>query len=300
MNWSSGVRQFRLRTVMVLLTLIGIGLAAIANWRIRAERQAACLRPFVAMGGKVKYDNDAEGETVAWLAGVFGWDAVSAVRSISLSHTRVSDVDLERLAALRGPFSLHLSDTAVSDEGLRRLSGADIDALYVDRCFITDAGLRELRNWQQLKVLSARSAKVTDRGVRELVNLRRAFKLVLDDTDVTGECFCAYSAHESLSVLSLRGCPVTEHGLRCVANVPNLRVLDLGRTSLSDDALTLLTQSRRLESLHLDRTCVTEEGAAQFNRLMPSVTVFRDVARIRGMSGNEPERREPVLPPMKK
>jgi hypothetical protein len=50
---------------------------------------------------------------------------------------------------------------------------------------VTDAGLKELKDLQQLRSLSLGDTQVTDAGLKELKGLKRLFLLYLANTRVT-------------------------------------------------------------------------------------------------------------------
>jgi hypothetical protein len=119
--------QFSLRTLMLIMFLLGIGLSWMAAWIQRARQQKEVVEAIAELGGWVCYDCDfdefgepsapAEPSRLAWLHSLFRED-------LDLSDTRVSDTGLAHLKGLTQLQHLDLRDTQVTDAGITALQMA--------------------------------------------------------------------------------------------------------------------------------------------------------------------------------
>ena len=103
-------RQYSLRTMFVLLTVLCVCFASLGRWVYWANEQRKVVEWVREMGGSVRYDYDAKPNSLMQLLGVDFFQEVSLVR---LSYTQVSDLTpLAKLTSLR---RLYLTDTQFSD-----------------------------------------------------------------------------------------------------------------------------------------------------------------------------------------
>ena len=66
-----------------------------------------------------------------------------------------------------------------------KLPGKPVIAVNLAGTLVTDAGLKELKDFKQLTSLDLRDTQVTDAGLKELKDLKQLTTLILDRTKVT-------------------------------------------------------------------------------------------------------------------
>ncbi len=196
-------------------------------------------------------------------AGVEELKELKGLRSLGLYGVPLTDADLARLGPLvhlenlylgGGPGitdaglvhlkgfsklgSLVLVDTKVAGAGLAPLKNLPIEALELERCAVTDDGLKPVRNLTRLWRLNLRGNRVTDAGLAHLRELKRLANIDVRDTNVTAagvaalraalpECKVASQAEqvrpeplppikvgEPISALALVGRPAEIKGVR--------------------------------------------------------------------------------------
>ena len=108
---------------------------------------------------------------------------------------------------------------------------------------ITDDGLKEIVNLTNLQSLSLGGCKVTDRGIKELANFKR------------------------LEALDLSITRITDAGLKDLAKIKSLRTLNLGDTEITDAGLNELVAIEGLETLILGVKNVTDAGMKQLAKM---------------------------------
>jgi len=141
--------QFSLWTVLVLMLVLGCGLAWFARevQREWAQREAAVA--IRKLGGRVAYVDVSGGmipTAVAWLGALIDDDLSGYVAAVSLDATRVSDAGLVHLRGLTQLKWLDLTGTQVTGSGLEHLQGlTQLQELTLSNTKVTDAGVAELQ-----------------------------------------------------------------------------------------------------------------------------------------------------------
>ena len=170
--------QFRLRTLMVFVTLCAVACSWFTvRWQ-RARGQREAVEAIEKAGGSVLYDYQVDADWIltgvseppvpGWLRNVLGEDFFSDVVIVGLLSGVGNDrvVYLKRLTGLR---SLSLKDSQVTDSGLEHLQGlTKLERLDLGRTQVTDAGLEQLRGLTNMRELLLYSTQVTDAGVKKL------------------------------------------------------------------------------------------------------------------------------------
>lgn len=177
-------RQYSLSTLLVVVTIVGVGLGLVTN---RAERQRRAVAAIRELGGLVQYDFEypapKELPGPDWLCQMLGVDYFADVVDV---HTlNMTDATCSHLSALTSVRTLGLVSNEVTDAGLAHLEGlTSLEVLYVD-AQVTDAGLAYLSGLTSLQELNLSSTQVTDAGLAHLSGLTSLYLLSLDCPRVT-------------------------------------------------------------------------------------------------------------------
>jgi hypothetical protein len=203
--------QYRLRTLLILMTVIAVWLAW---WSHKARRQREAVAALTTLSAKIVYDDYTYGSPPLllvrtrpylpkWLVKLLGKDYFANVISVSLP-TEVSDADLAPLRGLADLEELDLGRTRITEAGLEHLKKLTTlkelrlgSSKYTDSLGefwggqsgprITDAGLQHLRHLAHLEVLDLDGTPVTDWGLQHLKELKSLRRLYLIETEVTDE-----------------------------------------------------------------------------------------------------------------
>ena len=146
------------------------------------------------------------------------WNEVHVV----LDGLDVSGFDFGRLRGIHGRIHIYLGRTNVSDSQLKTICQfKNIEQIFLTGCKnITDAGIREIANLENLKMLYLYETNATDIGVRELKDLPKLGFLGLDHTTVDGSAFCTEVGWKGLRILYLQGCVLADEFFDFVSNIP--------------------------------------------------------------------------------
>ncbi len=123
--------QFRLRTLLIAVLLLGLPLSWVAVRMERARRQREAVEAIAKLGGGVRYDyhdgvcHPAEHPPVpSWLLKLRGDDFFSCVVGVGFFPAdRVGDDDLAVLGTLPRLNFVELVHVPITDNGLRHLDG---------------------------------------------------------------------------------------------------------------------------------------------------------------------------------
>jgi hypothetical protein len=128
--------------------------------------------------------------------------------------------------------------------------GNPVRTVYLPGPQVTDASLKELRAFGQLRMLKLDAAKkVTDEGLKELAPLTQLEDLGLSSTQVT------------------------DAGLKHLADLKELKYLSLGFTNVTDAGLKDLAEHKKLETLGLSFTKVTDAGVKELQAALPNCKI---------------------------
>lgn len=242
------VPRFRLRTLMILVTVIAVVLGYLFHQAREQERVVAWVEKH---GGRVGYEYYRDdvltpeeyyyGREPGLLRDFLGDDFFYDVETVDLAGREVSN--LSPLASLTNLKFLYLNESAVSDlspvDSLTNLVRLDLNG--------TDAS--------DLSLLAS------------LTNLKF---LYLNETAVSN--LSPLASLTNLEFLGLDGAAVSN--LSPLVSLTNLRELDLDGTVVSD--LSPLNSLTNLEVLFVRQTRVTKEEITKLQATLPNCVIFHD------------------------
>lgn len=250
--------QFSLRTLLILVAVVSLGLGLLMKPLNKYRRKQAELRAFALasrLGAEVdgSFSEEAPSEE--------GWGRVC------FDGIRLDGVDLRDLDGFP-ILELRLINTVVSEEVvthlrvLRNLKYLDLSGSKVD-----DAGLMHLKELPGLTGLILTNTSITDDSLRHLEGLVNLRSLGLGGTQITGPGLSHLKGLSNLRVLSLKNTPVTDDGLDHLKGLNSLAYLYLMNTKVTDAGLEHLKGLTGLEMLYLDGTHVSDAGLAHLKGL---------------------------------
>lgn len=196
---------------------------------------------------------------------------------LSIGSTRITDVGLEALTALKRLRSLDVSDCAIRGHSLDGMSSSlerldlrdngdisdrtlenistrlkSLESLALSGCPVSDAGVALLRSLPNLHVLRLAHCPVTDSLAILVPEFRALREIELDYTSV-GDGFLAAVGQSSLVTVSLRACAgISDSGLEALSKSRRIERLDLGGCNgISDRGVAQLANIRTLQWVRL-------------------------------------------------
>jgi hypothetical protein len=134
---------------------------------------------------------------------------------------------------------------------LRRPGSDWITSVILNGKKVTDANLRDLRDFKHLSELQLTDTMITDNGLKELSVFEGLSSLRLARTRVTAKGIPQLKTLKSLRALDLSNKDLNNEGVKQLREFTNLRSLALYNTQIDSDALTYLGDLKELVSLDL-------------------------------------------------
>ncbi len=176
--------QFTLRTLLIVVTLVGCGFAWFGLKVRESHRQEAAVAAIERLGGRVFYDAEPPGSGL--VRALLGDEFFRNVRQVDLEIYAVDDADLEHLHGLTRLTRLEIDGTQITDAGLVHLKALTrLEFLDLNNTSISDAGLKQLHELTRLEILELNNTPVTDAGMAQLAGLSELKLLTLHGTHVT-------------------------------------------------------------------------------------------------------------------
>lgn len=233
--------QFRLRSLLILMTIAAAGLAWLAYERRRIADRREALN---ALGTELRSRDDQP----AWRVWLLGDDSPGYA---SLIYVNIAGLRLvESMSRLVAATFYVYDDTKVHLghlSSLRRL-----ESLNLSFARFADAELKHIAELPCLQELVLERATVNDNGVQHLARMAHLKGLYLDGT------------------------AITDKGLSYVGQLTGLKTLSLSSTLITDEGLVHLKRLKGLQTLYIDKTKVTPAGAAELKRALPDCEIILD------------------------
>ena len=246
--------QFRLRTLLISVTLAALPLGYVAWEREQCRRGEEALDRLNKNPEIHIMRLWAEGENRPdWLTIILGADTFRKVDTASLVGDSVSDSDLRLLVMLPNLTWVEIDAKNVTDEGISHLrSLKSVEDLYItSNRKVAHKSWEVLSELRELHSLSLRGSQFGDEDVQRLLGL------------------------SDLTALDLSGTNITDSGLEELSSLINLTHLQLPSTKISDAGLVHLKKLTNLRDVSLGNTKVTRAGALGLKRSLPNAYISR-------------------------
>jgi len=166
----------------------------------------------------------------------------------------------------RGEF-LHESLRAGGQMDSQIIHGRERQVIEFSSTNVTDDGLKNIPNLENVHLLALDGSQVTDSGMAHLAGLEAVEILDLSNTAVTDAGLAHLKDLTGLRVVYLTGLRMTNGGLAHLKQMTRLEILDLARTRVTDAGLAHLQGLTRLKRLDLTGLDATDAGAASLRGL---------------------------------
>lgn len=276
LRWISRILRFRLRTLLILVTVLSV-VVAMHVQNTRRQRQAVAA--IGEYGGWVRYDyqfpsgnydhadydGKAESGVPRWLLEKLGVDFFHSVVQVNLNYSDDSGTREE-----------NSNDTPAALEYVAKLPNLRI--LLLANGQATDATMEHLTQCRRLERLYMWDVHlVSNAGVKHLESLKRLRYIHLGNTSlpegsphrVTDESLRVFGTLPLLEGLSLQGNKFTDAGLAHLTKLAQLEELwiNMGESHYSDQGMESLAQISNLHTLAIRGDDITDAGLAELAKL---------------------------------
>jgi hypothetical protein len=144
----------------------------------------------------------------------------------------------------------------------------------------TDADLKCLDGFRDLKQLALSSSSVTDEGLTHLSNMANLRFLSLGGgTRITDAGLIYLNGSTKLETLSLTYTQLTDKGLEHLKVFTHLRWLKLEYSQVTDDGLEQLKGLRELEVVSVGSANLTDAGVKKLHQALPNCKIYWTIDR---------------------
>ena len=245
--------QFRLRTLLIAVTLVSLPLGYVA-WEREQCRQGQQAMEILEQ--RSEYDGATRRlgrlitpsyEHSKWLKSILGDDEFRRVITVSLEGNSVSDSDLQVLAIFPNLDFVVIESQNVTDEGIAHLRGLKkVERFhFIGNWKVSENCWEVLGRWHHLRELSFHDS-------------------LFDDDDVL-----TLPALLNLKELRLSQTIISDAGLERISWLTSLESLDLSSTQVSDTGLVHLRRLVNLKELSVKNTNVTDKGVKELQKALP-------------------------------
>ena len=266
--------RFSLRSLLVVVTLLAVGLGWFAYWRDAKRREEAAREWVLHHGGGVgQVDGREMSQRPLWvqrLALVLPEECLRTVYYVDFPKD-TTDADLEVLRDLPNLTQVNLNEAAsITPAGLAPLAELPrLEVLYLNQTPARDEGLAHARHLHGLKEIWIEHTGITDASIPWIASNPALTHLDLDGARITDKSAPLLAKLQNLEVLALRGTHITSRGVAELARLPRLKHLYLKETAVDDEGLQHLAKIKTLETLDVRRTRVTDAGKKRFQLARP-------------------------------
>ena len=284
-SWRSWLR-FRLRTLLFVLTIIGVFFAWLGYQYRQAERQRQAVK---RSGGSAYYDFEIESISPPvfvtkrdaplpgwnWTRKLLGIDFHADVKVMTLSSIVTPEDGLKHLRNLTELEYLEFSGSEFGPPVLIHLRElTQLRVLELNGIPISDTEMVNLEELIRLESLTLSSHLLSSDGLAHLRSLKHLKHLRITSTQVSDDGLKHLGPLKELERLSLHSTKVTDSGLTYLRELPKLKELNLTYTRITDDGVAHLATMQQLEKLGLEGTSVTANGILKLKTAIPECRIY--------------------------
>ena len=228
--------QYSLRSLLILVAVLCIGMNWFSNRMRRAERQRAAVKALGERYGTVLYDFQVDEEGVEnpsaqlpqpeWLRNLLGDDFFRNVVIVHLNRSWDVSQPMKELAWLPALRELYFDQIKLTDDQLACLEDmSGLRVLFLDRTPLSDAGMVHLKGLSRMRHLDLTDTQITDTGLENLRGMSQLHGLFLSGNAITDAGLEKLTGLTQLQELRLFNTQVTKNGIANLKqSLPNCEI----------------------------------------------------------------------------
>ncbi len=253
-----------MKTIAIIVCLIAVLIPVSATAQKPTPEQIKMANEMVdALSIRVK--RDADGRVV--------------LLDTAANRSWVDDEQMQEILIFPQLAALTLEGPSITDALAPRIAKLqDLTLLALRNTLVGDKGIPQLVGLKKLKIIDLRlSPLVSDKSMETLAGMAslRAVRLVgVNITDAGVESLLKLPALVELDVRNCGG--VTRKGIEKMGAKKSLRTLKIGGAALGDKTLQLVAGMQNITSLAIETSPVTDAGVARLSKLpLKSLTIYQ-------------------------
>jgi hypothetical protein len=222
-----GLLRFSLRSLLVVVTLLAVGLAGFWHWREAKRREEAAANWLLDHGASVGwFDGRPMSERPLWVQRVglvLPEECLRTVYYVDFPED-TTDAELQILRDLPNLTQVNVNEAAsITPAGLVLLAELPrLEVLYLKKTSAGDEGLAHARNLHGLKEIWVEYTGITDASIPWIASNPGLTHLDLDGAHITDQSAPLLARLQNLEVLALRDTQITSRGLAEIIMLPRL------------------------------------------------------------------------------
>jgi len=182
--------RYRLRTLLIVITIAGAVLAVHGKWRRDAQLHTAIKQKLQSKGPVIlqheEFGTAKPTRYPDWLERLVGTEYLYPLNAFCLVQNAEPDSIISDAARLPHLYLVKLPACQITDESLTPLTGLrSLVWLELFATPITDEGIKTVSKIKSLEILDLRGTKVTDDSIPLITSLPRLRRLHVGDTAIT-------------------------------------------------------------------------------------------------------------------
>ena len=171
---------------------------------------------------------------------------------------------------------LIVDTTPIQKSGLAQLRDLDnLLLLSAQRTATDNEGLSQIQGIVSLRLLRLNWSHVTNDGLKYIDRLPDLLMLYLSGTKITDEAAVLITRLEQLSALQLSHTSITDLSVTRLASLTNLTHLGLNATEITDDCIPALKSLTNLQYLNVSETALSRDGLLELTEGLPDCRIVR-------------------------
>jgi len=273
-HWLRGIPvRISLRTLMMLVLVVGGGLGWYSLQRQREARHQWVIATIQASGSSVDFDGLGISR-ILWFGG--------STNPASLPQRPLTPEEIDALGACDRLRELVMIASVMNDDGLAALRrDALLESLYCFKPRITDGGVKHLASQTKLRKLEfLRVPELTDATLAHIAGLTNLEEITLSGTGITGSGLVHLAGLGKLRSLSIPNTPLGDAGLANLGRLAGLKRLYIGGGSYTDTGIASLSSLTSLTELGMGADACSDACLANLSGLKRLETLQIDGPQI--------------------
>lgn len=198
---------------------------------------------------------------------------IKALKDLKLQGNHVTSKGLAHISKLENVQRLDLwGESKYDDELFEHIKGFDLIQLEIDETRTSAEGLKNLKEFPKLQILSCHALFVTDEIAAIIAEMKELRSLNLRDTLIGDDGLAAIAGLPNLAKLHVGECAVGDEGVKALGDCKSLTNLVLWRTEVGDEGLAALVDLPELVELNIGElrslaSPPTDEGIAALAKI---------------------------------